>query len=125
MTTATELIKEVRKIAAERPDFVYGKQGLFSPDTCSYFGRDVGDESGSPCIIGQALKNLGVDTSRLKQAEDEYDDNTGIASALDAEYIELAYTDREALWLSQVQTKQDNGDTWAESVAKADKWVTL
>ena len=125
MTTAAELIQEVRKIAAERPDFVYGKQGLISPDTCSYFGRDVGDESGSPCIIGQALKNLGVDTSLLKQAEDECDDNMGIASALDVKHIELAYTDREALWLSHVQRKQDNGETWAEAVESADKWVEL
>lgn len=125
MTTATELIQEVRKIAAERPDFVYGKQGLFSPDTCSYFGRDIGDESGSPCIIGQALKNLGVDTSRLKQAEDEYDDNIGIASALDVRHIEISYTDREALWLSHVQTKQDSDRPWAEAIEEADKWVTL
>lgn len=124
MTTATELIQEVRKIAAERPDFVYGKQGVDN-DTCSYFGRDIGDESGSPCIIGQALKNLDVDTSRLKVAEDQLADDLLISSALDAEYIELQYTDREAQWLQKVQTEQDYNECWAKAVEEADKWVTL
>ena len=124
MTTATELIQEVRKIAAERPNFVYGKQGVDN-DSCSYFGRDVGDETGSPCIIGQALKNLGVDTSRLKEAEDHLADDLVISSALDAGHIEIAYTDREAQWLLHVQTKQDSDETWAKAVEEADKWVTL
>lgn len=124
MTTATELIQEVRKIAAERPDFIYGNQGVVT-DLCSYFGRAVGDESGSPCIIGQALKNLGVDTSRLKQAEGDYDDGTGIDAALDEQFIELTYTVQEAQWLAKVQSSQDFGKPWAGAVEEADKWVTL
>lgn len=124
MTTATELIQEVRKIAAERPDFVYGDQGIDN-NTCSYFGRDIGDESGSPCIIGQALKNLGVDTSRLKQAEDELAEDLEISRVLGLGYIELPYTDQEAQWLQKVQTNQDFNDYWVKAVEEADKWVTL
>lgn len=124
MTTATELIQEVRKIAAERPDFIYSNQGV-DTDLCSYFGRAVGDESGSPCIIGQALKNLGVNTSRLKQAEDDYDDGTNIAAALDEQFIDLTYTVQEARWLDKAQSAQDFGNPWAKAVEVADKWVTL
>lgn len=123
MTTATELIQEVRKIAAERPDFIYSNQGV-DTNLCSYFGRAVGDESGSPCIVGQALKNLEVNTEELWEVEHAGKDSD-IGTVLGRGYVDIECTGIEAMWLARVQMRQDDGLSWAEAVEEADKWVAL
>lgn len=124
MTTATELIQEVRKIAAERPDFIYSGQPNGSHCLCSYFGRAIGDEAGSPCIVGQALKNLEVPMEGLREVEHAGEDSD-ISTVLDRGYVDIEYTGSEAMWLAKVQMKQDDGETWAKAVEEADKWVAL
>lgn len=124
MTTATELILEVRKVAEERPDFMYWDQPNGTHFLCSYFGQAIGDEDGSPCIVGQALKNLEVPMEGLREVEHAGEDSD-ISTVLDRGYVDIEYTGSEAMWLAKVQMKQDDGETWAKAVEEADKWVTL
>lgn len=119
MTTATQVIEEVRRLAAEQPDFVYSKQEG-AGDNCSYFGCALGDTSGQACIVGQALANLNVDMMGLKGKEAK-DVGMAIGVALEHGVVTIPYTEREARWLDDVQYHQDRGETWAQAVALADK----
>ena len=124
MTTAAELIQEVRKVAEERPDFIYSDQTESTLNLCSYFGRAIGDESGSPCIVGQALKNLEVPMEGLRVVEHAGEDSD-ISTVLDRGDVAVDYSGSEAMWLAKVQMKQDEGFPWAYAVEEADKWVAL
>lgn len=124
MTTAAELIQEVRKIAEERPGFIYSDQPNGTHFLCSYFGRAIGDEAGGPCIVGQALKNLEVPMEGLLEVENAGEDSD-ISTVLDRGYVDIEYTGSEAMWLAKVQMKQDDGNSWAQAVEEADKWVAL
>ena len=119
MTTATQVIEEVRRLAAEQPDFVYGTQEG-AGGTCSYFGCAIGDTSGQACIVGQALANLNVDMSGLKRKE-ESDLGLAIGEALLLGKVDIPYTEEDARWLDNVQYNQDEDETWAQAVAMADK----
>ena len=116
--TTKDLIDEVRKVAEAEPDFVYNVGGKDSK--CSYFGRDLGDTSGNPCIVGKSLKNLEVDTEILRARESEgTSDRIGIA--LFRGYIPVASSEsRERAWLDHVQNSQDCGVSWSVSVKSAD-----
>lgn len=123
MTTATQVIEEVRRLAAEQPDFVYSKQeGADANEDCSYFGCKVGDASGQACIVGQALANLNVDMSGLKRKEDKgY--GMAIGQALEWRVVAIPYTEEERVWLGNVQYHQDRGESWGQAVELADKSV--
>lgn len=124
MTTSKELIEEVRKIAKENPDFVYAKQeGRDTDDKCSYFGRAIGVGLGTPCIVGQALKNLEVDTSALKVYEEEVL-GIQIGDVLERELLNVEYNDSELNWLNRVQFSQDIMGSWSEAVSYADNGYT-
>lgn len=119
MTTATQVIEEVRRLAAEQPDFVYGDQEG-AGDACSYFGCAVGDTSGQACIVGQALANLNVDMSDLKRKE-VGGQGMAIGEALEWDVVEIPYTVEEQTWLDNVQYHQDRAGSWAQAVEQADK----
>ena len=119
MTTATEVIEEVRRLVAEQPDFVYGKQEGAGGE-CSYFGCNVGDSAGQACIVGQALANLNVDMSDMKHKEAQgY--GMDIGAALEKEVVAIPYTEEEARWLGDVQYNQDFDKPWAQAVELAGK----
>lgn len=119
MTTATQVIEEVRRLAEEKPDFVYSDQEV-AVGECSYFGCTIGNTAGQACIVGQALANLNVDMSDLKRKEDSgY--GMAIAEVLGWRVVDILYTEREAKWLGDVQYHQDFGKPWAKVVALADK----
>lgn len=118
IVTTKDLIDEVRKVAEAEPDFVYNEEG--SESECSYFGRDRGDTSGSPCIVGKALKNLEVDTSVLLARESGgFGDRIGFALSNGLVPV-TSLVDSERTWLNAVQDYQDCGLTWAVSVKRAD-----
>lgn len=119
--TTKDLIDEVRKVAEAEPDFVY-KAGD-SESKCSYFGRDRGDTSGNPCIVGKALKNLEVDTSVLLARESGgFGDRIGFA--LFNGFIPVtSQVKLERSWLDRVQNSQDSGLTWSDSVKCADNVI--
>ncbi len=103
VVTADQIIAEVRRLAAESPDFVYQKPE-FSP-VCLYKHGD-----GPGCLFGQALSNLGI----------EVDENTRgtINNVLDR--FDVDRTDRQRCWMSTAQRRQDHGSSWAEAVRQAD-----
>ena len=122
VVTVNDLVAEVRKVASADPDFRYrdNKTLLVS---CSYFGRAMGDLSGSPCIIGKAMANLEVDTSKLLRME-----STGASTAVDdiflEKWVDILVDEAEdfpmTVWLGHVQSYQDSGTSWSEAVRKAD-----
>lgn len=100
---------ELRRLATERPDFVYKNENVSG--TCRYNGpavdgdKVVGNEC-TGCIFGQALQNLGWDDptelSRIIGIIQLIGDKTGISSP-----------DR---W-QRVQASQDCGATWSNAVS--------
>lgn len=116
--TAADLIREVRIVASERPDFTYVDQ----PDndgSCSYFGQSTDDHSGEPCIIGQAFKRLGYEPEGLRQAELSDGVNPNISMVI-RDYGIPASTP-EAVWLGLAQRMQDRGSDWGTAVAAAEE----
>lgn len=111
---------ELRKLAAEQPDFKYrtAPTDQFNESTCSYNGRCIDDEGRpigpecSGCIFGQALQRLGWD-DKVELAI--MDDIVKLMSEVAGVHLF-----RLGNW-SRVQTTQDNGYTWAEAVAELDK----
>lgn len=121
VVTTADVIAEVRKIAREDPDFVYGD----GSNTCSYFGPSLGVTNGSPCIIGKALHNLEVDTSILfKREAVSYSDRIGFV--LKEGFVPVvSKVNSERIWLNRVQNQQDFGKSWSEAVVLADQEVEL
>lgn len=118
MATGKELVAEVRRLAAEQPDFIYGNQEGAEENECSYFGCAVGDSNGQACIVGQAMTNLGVDMERLEDLE-KSGISAGIIAALEDGLVPIKHTGEDAQWLANVQYYQDNGRPWGEAVALA------
>lgn len=86
------LIAEVRRIAAENPDYVY------SSDQCVYM------HEGQPsCIMGKALFNLGY----LPAAEDVEEQIIGHVLQTLGKTLGLEVDTYEVIWLSAVQGVQD------------------
>lgn len=124
MTTAKEVIQEVRNIAKANPDFRYQdhNDGL----GCSYFGSSYRTPTGQRCIIGQAFLNLGVDTTKLRETElDRADIDLDISSVIEAGIVDIDTSGRETQWLLTTQNAQDQGKTWATAVNDADTLYNL
>lgn len=102
-----KLIEETRKVAAERPDFVY-------PGQCYYV------EHGQPgCILGHVLWNLGIideDFSRL--------DENGLSIPRAFPKLGIEIDSDEFHWLSRVQHAQDSKQPWGEAIKEADAGPT-
>ena len=124
MTTTTDLVKAIRAVAASKPDFIYTNQEGYA-GMCSYFGEGVGKPEGQCCIVGQALKNLEVDTTVLQLSELDFMSPTIDKVIIDG-MVDIPFSKgREVKWLNLVQACQDAGYTWAESVTAADKEFPL
>lgn len=110
-----DLIEEVRKISAEMPDFVYMTDDVSG---CSYFGRGIGDPTGQCCIMGQAFKNLKVDTSKI----DESHEGVSVVGELiwDQVIPVTPLNKSQVYWLDRVQALQDEGISWGEAVSIVD-----
>lgn len=102
--TAEQIIAEVRRLAAERPDFVYVSPEF--SDQCLYMHGE--NEPG--CIFGHALFNLGVDTSDTYGPIGEVLTMQGIAATV-----------RQRDWMRDVQYRQDHRLTWGQAIRDADE----
>lgn len=103
------LINIVRQKAAAEPDFVYVYPG--ETETCLYVHQ------GKPsCLIGQALFVTGLIDASLEKTPL----NADICTTL-FYHLELELDEDEISWLRAVQSKQDNGTAWADSVTWADR----
>lgn len=114
--TTKDLVKEVKKIASENPDFIYA--GKY----CSYFGQEVGDPTGQCCIIGQAFKNLNIDTSGIKEGGKITSPNIYIIIHRGMVDIQID-SDSDVIWLAKVQSVQDRKDPWGEAVDRANNYM--
>ena len=121
MITVDDVVKEVRSIAIERPDFIYLEQPLENEEdrstNCSYLSAGLYTNEGEGCIVGQALSKLGITDEELRRVE-----NASAADALRAVGVEgSTRRDRELNWLNSVQSQQDIGMTWGDAIAWADQ----
>lgn len=114
-----DLIPEVRRLAAQNPDYVYPQMTDDEGGTaCFYLARSAGNTAKAACIFGRALRNLGVLARTLRKYE-----NTGITGAL----VSLVRsglatgTSAQIAWCQRVQTSQDYGESWSYCVARADR----
>ena len=120
--TVQDVVREVRKLAQERPHFNYRDQLHADSAGCSYLGASMYTPGeGEGCIMGQALQRLGVSREELllhegRSASQAIGDLTLLGS-------DVNYWVNVARWLDHVQTKQDTGFTWQEAVAGGD-WYT-
>ena len=104
-----KLIAAIRELAAESPDNIYDRG---QSHACSYV---VGECSNGTqgCIVGQALRRLGLETPDFKEPVDDYLFNHYDCGRVD----DVSRT----LWLIAVQTEQDSSNTWAYAVEDADE----
>lgn len=102
-----KLIDEVRKIAAEKPAFVYTPPNM---------ARCVNVSDGQPsCLVGHAFWNLGL----IDASFEEQENNAGGVYSL-TQILGLHLPEKEYNWLAQVQDNQDRGLPWGEAVKDAD-----
>lgn len=116
--TSQDVLDKVIEIGNRFPDFVYTDQG--DTHTCSYLHagfRDPDEENtldfvpGQGCIVGQALRALGVTVDDLKEFDNGGYSAGGVLGRLigfDADDIIKA--------LNEIQNLQDLGKSWGEAV---------
>lgn len=112
LPTSADIVREVRRLAAERPDYVY--EG--GDDAGCRYDR-AGGESG--CIIGEALAALG-----LVQGELEALGYETVRAALDilAECGLVGHLDESSVgFLEHVQRAQDKRLPWDAAVRVGDR----
>lgn len=115
--TDETLIAELKRLADESPDYVYGApahmtRGYEGTTVCLYVHTDPGgDESKDApgCIVGKALHRLGVPLATL--AEFEHYNPREIAGE-----ILPGVTISGSLFAGRVQRAQDRGKTWRAAV---------
>lgn len=116
--TAEDVFSRIQDLAKDNPDFVYQDQeipGSLLEDResgigCSYLGAHISMPGiGRPCIVGQALQDLGVPQEDLKNYEDYSAHRTmrglGISGGLDT-----------FVTIDNIQEKQDQGTSWGVAV---------
>ncbi|TDB90885.1 hypothetical protein E1264_03400 [Actinomadura sp. KC216] len=105
--TFKQIENEVRRLAAENPDFVYESYH----GSCFYNPTERAGKQYGACIFGQAFTNLG--TPVPDGIDEDY-----IGSVLPNMGIETTLDQYE--WAGTVQYQQDQGCAWALAVALAD-----
>lgn len=114
---AQVLIDEVRRIAYERPEFIY--KGDVAAG-CVYV-----HEGAPSCLIGHALWNLKLIDADFEDAcPDDLDlpcNSTPITRLITQRLVPVTATPAQKEWLSWVQEYQDNESPWGTATAQADK----
>jgi hypothetical protein len=108
---AGKLIMAVRAQAEAHPDRIY--TGL-SNGECQYKPHRQPDGTVTGCIIGNALRSIGVSTTGCE--------GRGISTLL--ERYEIGNL-RQLAWLRKVQMEQDLHHQWADAVTTADRLCPL
>lgn len=113
--TPADVEREVRALAAERPDFVYTAQVSADPNDvmCGYAGEQSNSTNGEGCIVGQALQRLGVSKMELLALDGE------IATRVIEDITGMILADNTR-WVRAVQAFQDMGMSWGGAVSFAD-----
>lgn len=103
----SDLVDQVRKVAAQYPDFIYTK----TPGGRCLYGPTKKNPHG--CIMGKALQDLGLPLPPEGEGI-----STFLAHA--AEFL-ITPDDQARLlyWLDEVQAAQDSGVSWGQAVSDA------
>jgi hypothetical protein len=111
--TPTDVLDEVVRIGATMPDVVYDKSAM---EGCLY---NPTAENPHGCIIGFALRNLGIEVGEQWEGEGAADVITGILYGSEAVRIDLdgELADPVLLRLNRIQTRQDGGASWGTAVS--------
>ena len=109
--TGQDVVSTVRDIANEYPEFVYEAPSELGGQCLYAHSSENGYTPG--CLMGQALYRLGVDLSALQPYEGE-----GIEEVL--EHLNISSDSDSRLWLSEVQTAQDESVPWGLAVNPVD-----
>lgn len=110
MLNATDVVSEIRKVAAEQPDFIYNDGSLTE---CLYTQNADGSPGG--CIVGRALMRLDVEEEDLVKNDGRFASRVLPELGISGDYYVMN-------WIDKVQKVQDVGDTWAEAVQAADAY---
>lgn len=108
-----EVISEIRKIASDSPNTVYGRDIFDSGDG---YCRYIIDGKGS-CIVGRALVNLGTIPTRLHEFEGMKARDVVLRLSIDTDHSD------QTEWVDRVQFHQDNDNSWGIAVEKADRYI--
>ena len=115
--TAKDVFNRMVELAEQDPDFRYLGQNVVDENgnvvdqtLCSYLGVSIKyPDLGRPCIVGQALADLGV--TREELAEVEGKDARDALGALGVD-TDLRYTRA----VEDAQEEQDGGSTWGQAI---------
>ena len=103
---ASDLLREVKLLAAEKPDAIYAKQ----KGRCWYTKGEAGGEYG--CIIGQAIKRLNPELFiSLKFGEE-----AGLNYETVGTLVDLGLIEGDICKLSEIQYSQDIGWKWGDCI---------
>ena len=112
---AKDLMAEVRKLASEYPDCIVNACLYIDAESSQY--PDI-----NGCIIGVALRRLGVTEEMCHEAHEFTCSSIQMAEVrshfgvLDASQVEVA-------WLYKVQRHQDLKNKWSEAITVADDHI--
>lgn len=118
--TAKDVFNRMVELAKKEPGFRYKDQHVTDDDgneveqsQCSYLGMDTqAPDLGRPCIVGQALADLGFTRDELAGVEEMF--------AMDAmRELGIKPARRYAAAVEQAQDSQDSNKTWGEAIAQA------
>lgn len=118
--TAKDVFNRMIELAKKEPGFRYKDQHVLDKDgneveqsQCSYLGMDTqAPNLGRPCIVGQALADLGVDREELDEVEGK---SARIALNELGVETDLRYTTA----IKRAQEEQDGGETWGTAINAA------
>lgn len=106
--TTTQIWNEVQRLAAAEPERVYIKPIGYR--YCSY--HDSLDQPGRGCLIGEAMKNLGVEIP-----VDLFDEVADAVLVLDI------HVDESLEKLIIAQSVQDSGNEWGKAISIAERYA--
>ncbi len=113
MITVEALIRRVRELAREKPDFIYPKNVTSEGPSCVYNAHEDGRP---PCIFGQAFIDLG-------EPVDEPSGEAAGAIWSVCHVKGIAHTQRQRYWMVEMQSAQDCKIPWGEAMRQADTWL--
>lgn len=108
-----DIIAEIRKIASDSPNTVYGRDIFDSGDG---YCRYVIDGKGS-CIVGRALVSLGIIPERLHEFEGMKAKDVLVRLRVSQDHSD------QSEWVDRVQFHQDHSTSWKDAVEKADRYI--
>ena len=114
--TGEDLLNKVKELGNRHPDYVYIQpRGL---RTCSYVrGESALPDGTEGCIMGVALRELGMTAEELQTNEETEDDEfLGISVSDMLDKLNITASEETLKTLNTIQNAQDAGMDWDVAV---------